>query len=142
MIIGVVGPGVMGSGIAQAFASREGYKVIMGHYKSEERAALGKDSIAKGLASLVKKEKIPQSEMDAIFSRIKTGTYDLLAPCDLIVESVIEKMPAKKELFQQLQGICMSDAIFASNTSCRLRKCHKAWIARWWECTFSTRFHA
>lgn len=117
MIIGVVGPGVMGSGIAQAFASCEGYEVIMGHYKSEERAALGKDRIAKGLSALVKKEKIPQSEMDAVLSRIKTGTYDSLAPCDLIVESVIEKMSAKKELFQQLQGICKPDAIFASNTS-------------------------
>lgn len=117
MVIGVVGPGVMGSGIAQAFASCEGYEVIMGHYRSEERAALGKERIAGGLAPLVKKEKIPQSEMDAILSRIKTGTYDLLAPCDLIVESVIEKMPAKKELFRQLQGICGPEAIFASNTS-------------------------
>jgi len=117
MIIGVVGPGIMGAGIAQAFAECDGYEVIMGHYKSEERAALGKERIAKGYASLVKKEKITQARADEVLSRIKTGTYEILAPCDLIIESVIEKMPAKLELFERLNGICKPDAIYASNTS-------------------------
>jgi len=117
MIIGVVGPGVMGSGIAQAFAECEGFEVIMGHYRAEERAALGKERIAKGYASLVKKERMTQEQADTYLSRIKTGLYDLLAPCDLIIESVIEKMPAKLELFERLNGICKADAIYASNTS-------------------------
>ena len=117
MIVGVVGPGVMGSGIAQTFASKEGYEVIMGHYNSAERAALGKERIAKGLGSLVKKGKIPQEEADTILSRIKTGTYEMLAPCDLVIESAVEKMPAKIELFKTLQNICGKETIFASNTS-------------------------
>lgn len=117
MIVGVVGPGVMGSGIAQTFASKEGYEVIMGHYNSAERAALGKERIAKGLGSLVKKGKIPQEEADTILSRIKTGTYETLAPCDLVIESAVEKMPAKIELFKTLQNICGKETIFASNTS-------------------------
>lgn len=107
----------MGSGIAQTFASKEGYEVIMGHYNSAERAALGKERIAKGLGSLVKKGKIPQEEADTILSRIKTGTYETLAPCDLVIESAVEKMPAKIELFKTLQNICGKETIFASNTS-------------------------
>ena len=117
MIVGVVGPGVMGSGIAQAFAETEGYEVVIAHYNSEERAAMGKARIAKGYASLIKKEKMTQERADAILARISTGTYGALAPCDLVVESAIETMAAKLDLFNNIKSICKPDAIFASNTS-------------------------
>lgn len=117
MIIGVVGPGTMGSGIAQTFAQVEGFEVRMGHYRSEERAALGKERIEKNLARLVKKGKMEEGEKEAILGRIQTGLYDILAPCDLVIESVIEKMDAKLDLFKQLEEICKPDCIFASNTS-------------------------
>lgn len=117
MIIGVVGPGTMGSGIAQTFAQVEGFEVRMGHYRSEERAALGKERIEKNLARSVKKGKMEEGEKEAILGRIQTGLYDILAPCDLVIESVIEKMDAKLDLFKQLEEICKPDCIFASNTS-------------------------
>lgn len=117
MVVGIISPGTMGSGLAQVFAMCEGYEVKIGHYGSEERAALGKDRIAKSLAKLVQKEKMTQEDMDKALGRIETGLYEIMAPCDLIIESAIEKMPAKLELFTRLQGIVSKDCIFASNTS-------------------------
>ncbi len=117
MVIGVVSPGTMGSGIAQVFAQCEGYEVKIGHYGSTERAALGKDRVAKNFAKMVQKEKMTQEEMDKALARIDTGLYDILAPCDLVIESALEKMETKLELFGKLQGICKADCIFASNTS-------------------------
>lgn len=117
MVVGVISPGTMGAGIAQVFALHEGYKVKIGHYRSEERAALGKEKVAKNLQRLVAKEKMTQADMDAALGRIETGLYEIMGDCDLIIESAIEKMPAKHELFTRLQGIVGPDCIFASNTS-------------------------
>lgn len=116
MIVGVIGAGTMGSGIAQAFAQTEGYSVRLCDI-NEEFAAGGKAKIAKGLKKLVEKGKMEQAKADEILSKITTGTKEIVSDCDLVVEAALENMKLKKELFKDLQGICKADAIFATNTS-------------------------
>ncbi|NLJ30817.1 MAG: 3-hydroxybutyryl-CoA dehydrogenase [Clostridiales bacterium] len=116
MIVGVIGAGTMGSGIAQAFAQTEGYSVKLCDI-NEEFAAGGKAKIAKGLNRLVGKGKMEQAKADAILSKITTGTKEIVSDCDLVVEAALENMQLKKELFKELQGICKADAMFATNTS-------------------------
>ncbi|HEX3039852.1 MAG TPA: 3-hydroxyacyl-CoA dehydrogenase NAD-binding domain-containing protein [Caproiciproducens sp.] len=116
MIVGVIGAGTMGSGIAQAFAQTEGYSVKLCDI-NEEFAAGGKSKIAKGLKKLVEKGKMEQAKADEILSKITTGTKEIVSDCDLVVEAALENMKIKKELFKELQTICKPDAVFATNTS-------------------------
>jgi 3-hydroxybutyryl-CoA dehydrogenase len=116
MKVGIIGAGTMGSGIAQAFAAADGYEVFLCDI-TEAYAAGGKGKIEKGLEKLVSKGKIEQAKMDSLLAKISTGTMEMVADCDLVVEAVLEKMDTKKELFGKLQKICKADAIFASNTS-------------------------
>lgn len=116
MKIGVIGAGTMGSGIAQAFAQTEGYEVKLCDVKAEW-AENGKAKIAKGLNKRVAKGKMEQAAADAILAKITTGTNEIVADCDLVVEAALEKMELKKEIFMQLEGICKKDCIFATNTS-------------------------
>ena len=116
MKIGVIGAGTMGSGIAQAFAQTEGYEVKLCDVKAEW-AENGKAKIAKGLNKRVAKGKMEQAAADAILAKITTGTNEIVADCDLVVEAALEKMELKKEIFKQLEGICKKDCIFATNTS-------------------------
>ena len=116
MIVGVIGAGTMGSGIAQAFAQTEGYTVKLCDI-NEEFAAGGKKKIAKGFEKLVAKGKMEQTKSDEILSKITTGTKEIVSDCDLVVEAALENMKIKKELFKDLQGICKADTIFATNTS-------------------------
>ena len=106
----------MGSGIAQAFAQTEGYEVMLCDVKAEW-AENGKAKIAKGLNKRVAKGKMEQAAADAILAKITTGTNEIVADCDLVVEAALEKMELKKEIFKQLEGICKKDCIFATNTS-------------------------
>ena len=116
MIVGIIGAGTMGSGIAQAFAQTDGYTVKLCDI-NEEFAAGGKSKIAKGLNKLVAKGKMEQAKADGILSKITTGTKEIVGDCDLVLEAALERMDLKKELFKELQGICKPDAIFATNTS-------------------------
>ncbi len=116
MIVGIIGAGTMGSGIAQAFAQTDGYTVKLCDI-NEEFAASGKSKIAKGLNKLVAKGKMEQAKVDQLLSKITTGTKEIVGDCDLVVEAALERMDLKKELFKDLQGICKPDAIFATNTS-------------------------
>lgn len=116
MKVGIIGAGTMGSGIAQAFASAEGYDVVLCDV-TEAYAAGGKEKIKTSLTKLVSKGKIEQAKMDELLAKIITGTVEMVADCDLVLEAVLEKMDTKKELFGRLQKICKLDAIFASNTS-------------------------
>lgn len=116
MKIGVIGAGTMGSGIAQAFAQYEGYTVALCDI-NEEFAANGKKKIAKGFEKRVAKGKMEQAEADAILSRICTGTKEICADCDLVIEAAIENMEIKKQTFKELDGICKPETIFATNTS-------------------------
>ena len=116
MIVGIIGAGTMGSGIAQAFAACEGYTVKLTDI-NDEFAANGKAKIEKGLAGRVAKGKMEQADMDALLAKITTGTKDICTDCDLIVEAAIENMEIKKQTFKELQEIAKADCIFATNTS-------------------------
>ena len=116
MVVGVIGAGTMGSGIAQAFAQVEGFEVRLCDIK-EEFAAGGKEKIKKGLDKMVAKGKMDQAAADAILGRIKTGLKDICSDCDLIVEAAFEDMQVKKDTFTELQSIVPKDCIFTSNTS-------------------------
>lgn len=114
--VGVVGCGLMGSGIVEVCA-RAGYEVVV--------SEINDDFLQKGLARLkdslskaVSKGKATQAEMDAALARVKgtTKTADF-ADCDLIVEAAIENMKLKKDLFAELDRILRPEAIIGSNTS-------------------------
>src|SRR5947209_1517354 len=114
--VGIVGSGVMGAGIAE-LAGKAGFDVVV---RSRSRAAadacLGK--VAKSLARQVDKDKISAAERDAVLARIRAVT-DLgeLEYCQLVIESVVEDLGAKKQLFTELDGICGTGTILATNTS-------------------------
>ena len=116
MKVGIIGAGTMGAGIAQAFAQTEGFTVALCDINNEF-AANGKNRIAKGFEKRIAKGKMEQAEADAILARITTGTKEICADCDLIIEAAIENMEIKKQTFKELDEICKADAIFATNTS-------------------------
>ena len=116
MKIGIIGAGTMGAGIAQAFAQTEGFTVALCDINNEF-AANGKSKIAKGFEKRVAKGKMEQAEADTILSRITTGTKEICADCDLVIEAAIENMEIKKQTFKELDEICKPETIFATNTS-------------------------
>ena len=116
MIVGIVGAGTMGSGIAQAFAMTDGYEVRLTDIK-QEFADGGKAKIEKNINFLVGKEKITADKGAEILGKIKTGLKDICADCDLVIEVAPENMELKKQTFTELMGICKADCIFATNTS-------------------------
>jgi len=114
--VGVLGGGLMGSGIAEVCA-RAGYDTIVREV-SEDLAAKGKGRIEGSLAKAVDRGKLPGADRDAAIARISTTTrLEDLAACDLVVEAVVEDLALKKETFAALDAICGDTAIFCSNTS-------------------------
>ena len=116
MIVGIIGAGTMGSGIAQAFAQCEGFEVRLCDI-TEAFAARGKGRIETQLTKRVQKGKMTAETAQAILDRITTGTKDICSDCDLIVEAAFENKDVKKETFAELQSIAKPSCIFASNTS-------------------------
>jgi 3-hydroxybutyryl-CoA dehydrogenase len=115
--IGVVGCGLMGSGICEVFA-RSGADVVAVE-SSDAAATAGRDRVAASLARPVRSGKLAQDEADAILGRIRFGS-DLAALGDreLVVEAIAEDETAKVALFRALDGVVADpDAILASNTS-------------------------
>ncbi|HLW43409.1 MAG TPA: 3-hydroxybutyryl-CoA dehydrogenase [Candidatus Acidoferrales bacterium] len=114
--VGVVGCGLMGSGIAQ-IAAQAGCTVVVREV-SEERLNKGLASIDKSLNKFVEKGTLSAAGRDAARGRLR-GTTKLedLKDSDLVVEAIIEQLPDKRELYSALDKICPKDAIFASNTS-------------------------
>ena len=114
--VGVLGCGLMGSGIAQTCATA-GFEVVVREVTNElcERGFAGID---KSLAKFTEKGTITAEQQTEIRGRLK-GTTNLedLADCDLIVEAIIENLDLKRETYQQLDKLCKPDTIFASNTS-------------------------
>ena len=114
--VGVVGCGLMGSGIAQV-AAQAGYQVVVREV-SAELVDKGMKSIEKNLQRLVEKGALSEVERDHTRSRLRgTTSLDELRDSDLIIEAIIEQLPAKKELFSALDKLCPPATIFASNTS-------------------------
>jgi 3-hydroxybutyryl-CoA dehydrogenase len=114
--VGVLGGGLMGSGIAEVCA-RAGYDTIVREV-SEDLAAKGRGRIEGSLGKAEERWKLPASERDAALGSISTTTrLEDLSACDLVIEAVVEDLALKKETFAALDGICADSAIFCSNTS-------------------------
>ena len=113
---GVIGAGQMGNGIAQV-AAMSGLEVIMNDIK-DEFVRRGLDTITKNLARSVEKGKMTADEKDAGLKRIKIST-DLkdMAAADFVVEAATENEQLKFQIFQDLDTICPSQVILATNTS-------------------------
>lgn len=114
--VGVVGCGLMGSGIVETCA-RAGYEVTVREINAvalQQGLERLEESMKKGLS----RGKLSQADMTAAMARIK-GTLDLadLAASDLVIEAVVENMALKKEIFAQLDQLCAPEVILASNTS-------------------------
>lgn len=115
-LIGVVGAGQMGRGIAQ-LAAANGYAVKLVD-TSLERAQAGRDRVGRDLASLAVARKISGGEADQILARIRAeATPSALADCELVVEAANEELALKQRIFHELDEILRADAILASNTS-------------------------
>ena len=114
--IGVVGSGIMAAGIAEV-AARGGIRAIV-RARSESSAAAALKQITGGLARQVDKGKLEAGERDRILANIST-TVELtgLADCDIVIESVVEDLATKQQLFGELDAIVKPSAILATNTS-------------------------
>ncbi len=114
--VGVLGAGLMGHGIAQV-AAEAGYEVVL---RELDEGALGKGiaKIEKQLARAVEKQKTSSEQADEIRGRIQ-GTVDYrdLADCDLVIEAITESLPAKLEMWREVDEIVKPEAVFATNTS-------------------------
>lgn len=115
-IIGVIGAGTMGNGIAQTAASA-GIHVVMCDI-SQEYVDRGLANISKSLDRFVKKESITEEQKNETLGRI-TITTDLedLKNCTLIVEAATENFEIKKQIFEKLDAITSEESILSSNTS-------------------------
>ncbi len=115
-IIGVLGAGTMGNGIAQV-AARAGYSVLMRDV-NDEFLQRGMAAIDKSLQRDVDKERIKEDEKRSIIGRITTTTkLEALSEASFVIEAVTEDLQVKTEVFQRLDEIAKPDAILASNTS-------------------------
>jgi 3-hydroxybutyryl-CoA dehydrogenase len=114
--VGVVGGGLMGSGIAQTVAAA-GYDVLLAEV-NQELLDKGLDRVHGAWRMLVGKGKVTEAQATEYGSRLR-GTVQLqeFADCDLVIEAIIENLEAKRTLFRTLDGIVKSGAMLASNTS-------------------------
>ncbi len=114
--IGVIGAGTMGSGIAQVSAMA-GYSVVMQDL-SDAALDRARTSMQGSLARLVKKATLTEAQAAEATARIATATaLDHLADCDIVIEAIVERLDVKAGVLKQLDAICRTDAILASNTS-------------------------
>jgi 3-hydroxybutyryl-CoA dehydrogenase len=115
-IIGVVGAGTMGNGIAQV-AARAGFEVVLRDI-SEEFLERGMKAVDKSLQRDVDKERLSAEEKRSITGRIRTSTeWEALTGAGLVVEAVTEDFKVKAEVFRTLDELVRADAVLASNTS-------------------------
>ena len=115
-LIGVIGAGTMGNGIAQT-AAGAGFDVVMCDI---DQAFLdrGVQNISKSLDRFVKKETMTEDQKSEVLGRIKTTTaLDDLKDCTLIAEAATENFEVKKQIFEKLDSIAAPNAILSSNTS-------------------------
>jgi 3-hydroxybutyryl-CoA dehydrogenase len=114
--VGVVGSGIMGSGIAQV-AAQSGFEVVL-RSRSQATADATLAALGKSLNKLVDKGRMEADTAAEVLGRV-TAVEDLaaLADCDLVIESVVEDLDTKRELFTQLDAVVKAGAILATNTS-------------------------
>jgi 3-hydroxybutyryl-CoA dehydrogenase len=114
--VGIVGSGIMGSGIAEC-AAKTGHEVVL-RSRRQEGADRMVASLEKSLGKQVDRGKLSAEERSQVVSRV-TATSDMgeLAECDLVIESIVEDLHAKKHLFNELDRVCGDATILATNTS-------------------------
>jgi 3-hydroxybutyryl-CoA dehydrogenase len=114
--IGVVGLGTMGAGIAQV-AVQAGFPTI-GREVSDGLAERGRSTIVRYLGRGVERGRLTAAQRDDALARLSTtAALGDLAPCDLVIEAVLEELELKREVFTELDRICRPDAVLATNTS-------------------------
>jgi 3-hydroxybutyryl-CoA dehydrogenase len=114
--VGVLGGGLMGSGIAQVSA-QAGLRTIVREI-SEALGERARASIERTLAKGIEKGKVSATERDATLRQLAfTTSIDDLRDCDIVIEAVVEELDVKNALWRELDGVCPQRTIFASNTS-------------------------
>jgi 3-hydroxybutyryl-CoA dehydrogenase len=114
--VGVLGCGLMGSGIAQTAASA-GFDVVVREV-SDELCERGFAGIDKSLAKFAEKGTITADQQREIRGRLKgTTKFEDLSDCDIIIEAIIENLDTKRDTYRQLDELCKPETVFASNTS-------------------------
>ena len=116
-MIGVLGAGSMGSGIAQV-AAAVGHRVVVADTR-REALTRAEQGIRKALARDVEKQRLEASRADEIIARIRLepASYDAFAECGVVIEAIVEDLDVKREAFRQLERVVAADAILATNTS-------------------------
>ncbi len=115
-VVGVVGSGIMGSGVAEV-AAVAGFEVVL-----RSRSQAGADSMLAGLEKSlnrqVEKGRMEEAVAAEVRGRVRAVTaLDELSACDLVIESIVEDLAAKKHLFSELDRVCAANTILATNTS-------------------------
>ena len=114
--VGVVGSGTMGVGIAEVAAAAGCDVVVRSRSTATAEGLIA--VLEKSLARQVEKEKRTESDAAEMLARVTaTGELEELADCDLVIESIVEDLAAKKQLFMELDRLTRRDAILATNTS-------------------------
>ena len=115
-VIGVVGCGLMGAGIAQ-LSAQSGYRTFVREV-DEETVRKGLHRIEGSLASGVERGKVSSATKEATMSNlIGTTSLEKMAECDLVIEAIVEDLAAKQKVFSALEAIVRPETVFASNTS-------------------------
>jgi 3-hydroxybutyryl-CoA dehydrogenase len=114
--VGVLGAGLMGSGIAEV-AAKAGYTTIVREV-SDDLSRKGRARIDASLARAVEKGKLDGADRDAAKARLsETTRLEDLADCDIVIEAIVENLETKNETFAALDRACKAETIFCSNTS-------------------------
>ena len=114
--VGIVGSGIMGSGIAEV-AAANGHEVVL-RSRSQGTADAMVAGLKKSLAKQVEKGKLTDAEAAEISGRVRATTHlGELVDVDLVIESVVEDLTVKRDLFAELDSICKPETILATNTS-------------------------
>jgi 3-hydroxybutyryl-CoA dehydrogenase len=114
--VGILGSGIMGSGIAET-AAKAGFEVVL-RSRQASTAHDTKVHLEKGLAKQVSRGKLDEAEAELVLGRVKaTASLGDLTDCDLVIESVVEDLAVKKALFAELDALVGHETIIATNTS-------------------------
>jgi 3-hydroxybutyryl-CoA dehydrogenase len=114
--VGVVGSGIMGSGVAEV-AAKAGFEVVL-RSRAQSSADGMLAGLEKSLAKQVDKGKLDDAERTATLGRVRAVTdLGALTDCEIVIESIIEDLPTKKHVFNELDRVCADGAILATNTS-------------------------
>ncbi|TXI85983.1 MAG: 3-hydroxybutyryl-CoA dehydrogenase, partial [Crocinitomicaceae bacterium] len=115
-VVGVLGAGTMGAGIAQV-AAQHGHSVVLVDVNTDALAK-AKTNLDKVLSKLVEKAKISESDKQQTLDRILfSAQFEDFKPCGIVIEAIVEKLEVKHAVFQQMEAVVSDNCILASNTS-------------------------